>query len=198
MALKSSINFELQGELAMVRNARALGAQLPYVQQRAIATLKRRLPVIARRDIQAEYNVKAGRVNQDLRVSADDDGIRLLGRWDRGIGLLNFGARQTRRGVTAAVFRGRRTLEPGAFKARLLGGGVQVVERHGAKRPMKAGRYVGQRRQPIHVLYGATVAQMLAKGRRPERIAEAARGVLGAEVERLRQSFEKRQLAKTP
>ncbi|GAB3335305.1 hypothetical protein [Marilutibacter aestuarii] len=192
MTRRDNIRFELQGELAAVRNAQALGAQLPYVQDRAIATLKRRLPVFARRDIQAEYNLKAGRINQDLIVRGDGNGISLSGRWGRGIGLLNFGARQVRKGVTAAIFRGKRELHQGAFKARLLSGNTQIVTRSGAPRPMTAGRYKGKRREPLAVEYGATIAQALAKGRRPERIADFARGVLAAEVERLRESYERR------
>lgn len=194
MSRRDAIRFEMQGELTAVRNAQALGAELPFVQDRAIATLKRRLPVFARRDIQAEYNLRAGRINQDLIVRGDDDGVTLSGRWGRGIGLLNFGARQVRKGVTAAIFRSKRELHQGAFKARLLSGNEQVVTRFGARRPMTAGRYKGQRRQPLAVEYGATVAQALAKGRRPDRIADFARGVLAAEVERLRESFQRRQL----
>lgn len=179
-----SANFELQGALAASRNLGLLADRLPWIQRRAIQTLRRRLPVEARRDIQAEYAITAGRVNQDLTSRVTDSGVVLRGHY-KGIGLRNFAGRQTARGVTASVLRGQRTLRPGSFLATLLGGGVQAVLRHGEPRVMTKGRYKGKRRQPLRVEYGATVAQMLAKGRRPERLADYAKGVLQAEVERL-------------
>lgn len=184
----------LQGALAASRNLQGLSNQLPWLQRRAIQTLKRRLPVQARRDIQAEYNLRAGRINKDLSIASTTVAVRVIGHW-RGVGLNQFGARQTRRGVTAAIFRGRRRLFAGAFMAPLLGGNVQAVERKGDKRLMKAGRYVGKRRQPIAVRYGATVAQMLAKGRRPERLADFAAGVLRDELDRLFTSYYQRPAA---
>lgn len=181
---RQGVSIEMQGALAAGRELRELADQLPRLQERAIATLRRRLPVEARRDIQAQYNILAGRVRQDLSVRNRDDGISLVGHF-RGIGLRNFRARQTRRGVTSSIFRGAgRSLDPGAFMAPLTGGGVHAVERFGPKRVMTSGRYVGKRRQPLHVLYGPTLAQMLRKGRRPERLADYSRNLLRAEVDR--------------
>lgn len=184
-------SIELQGALAARRNLGVLADRLPWIQKRAIQTLRRRLPVFARRDIQREYNLRAGRVREDLTAAVSTTGLRLIGYW-RGVGLRQFGARPTGKGVTAAIFRGRRKLVAGAFIATLLGGNEQVVTREGEKRRMKAGRYKGQLKQPLKVHYGATVAQMLEKGRRPERIADFARGVLAAEVERLFKSYTNR------
>lgn len=181
-------SIELQGALAARRNLGVLADRLPWIQKRAIQTLRRRLPVFARRDIQREYNLRAGRITSDLTTATSATGVRLIGYW-RGVGLLQFGGRQTRRGVTAAIFRGRRKLVQGAFIATLLSGNRQAVKRDGEKRPAKTGRYKGQMRQPLQVQYGATVAQMLAKDRRPERVADFARGVLADEVERLFTSF---------
>lgn len=185
------LGFDLQGALAASRNLGLLAERLPSMERRAVQTLRRRLPVEARRDIQQEYNVSAQRINRDLKVHSTPEGLRLVGQF-RGVGLMQFGARQVRKGVTAAILRGKRSLHPGAFLASLLmgkwsliGGNVQAVSRQGPKRVMTQGRYKGKRRQPIAVEYGATVAQMLAKGRRPERLAEYARGVLGDEMRRL-------------
>lgn len=188
--MSRSLTFELQRALAASRNLGLLADRLPWIQKRAIQTLRRRLPVQARRDIQAEYNIGAQRVNRDLSARVTADGIKLVGHF-RGIGLRNFGARQTRRGVTAEIIRGRRSLHPGAFLARLLSGNVQAVSRVNPKRKMTAGRYVGKVRQPLAVEYGATVAQMLAKGRRPERLADYAVGAAGAEIERLLQYYDR-------
>lgn len=182
---RNVVSLDMQGELAARRELGAIAGRLPQVQERAIGTLRRRLPVEARRDIQAQYNIRASRVRKDLSVRSLPDGLKLVGHF-RGIGLRNFGARQTRRGVTSAIFRGSpRSLDEGAFMAPLLGGGVHAVQRFGAKRPMTKGRYLGQQRQPLAVLYGPTLAQMLRKGRRPERLADYARNVLRTEVDRL-------------
>lgn len=179
-----ALHADLDGLLSASRNLSVLASRLPTLHTRAIGTLSRRLPVQARRDIQAEYQIGARRIAQDLQSRATDEGVRLVGRF-RGIGLRNFAARQTTRGVTAAILRGKRSLREHAF----LGVGVnrnsQVFRREGPKRPMQQGRYAGKQRQPLVAEYGATAAQMLAKGRRPERLVDYARGVLAAESERL-------------
>ncbi len=178
------LHADLDGLLSASRNLSALSAQFPTLAKRAIGTLARRLPVQARRDIQSEYQIGARRLAQDLQSRATDDGVRLTGRF-RGIGLRNFSARQTRRGVTAAVFRGKRSLREHAFLGVGVNRNAQVFRREGPKREMQQGRYAGKQRQPLVAEYGATAAQMLAKGRRPERLVDHARGVLAAEFERL-------------
>lgn len=180
---KLGLNFQLTGVLETSRELGALARKLPTIQKRAIGTLRRRLPVQARRDIQAEYNVGAARLRKDLGTSILPDGLRITGFF-RGIGLRNFAARQTGTGVTSAIFRGKRSLREDAFMAPLLGGGIQAVRREGDKRVMKQGRYAGKRRQPLVVEYGPSAAQMLRKGRRPNRLMDFARGVLRGEVDR--------------
>ena len=177
-------DFNLQGVLSVQRNLGILTASLPGMHKTAIRTARRRIPVEARRDIQAEYDIQAGRVRQDLTARETSEGIRLVGHF-RGIGLRNYRARQTAKGVTYAIFRGNRELEAGAFIAPMANRNEHVVQRVGAKRVMTQGRYKGKRRQPLQVQYGPTVAQMLRKGRRSERLADFARGVLGDEMTRL-------------
>lgn len=177
-------DFNLRGALETQRNLGILTASLPGMHKTAIRTARRRIPVEARRDIQAEYDVPAGRVRKDLTARETPEGIRLVGHF-RGIGLRNFRARQTKKGVTYAIFRGARDLEAGAFIAPMANRNEHVVHRVGPKRVMTQGRYKGKRRQPLQVQYGPTVAQMLRKGRRPERLADFARGVLGDEMTRL-------------
>ena len=85
----------------------------------------------------------------------------------QGIALREFGARQTRRGVSVLVLRGGgRKIVKGAFMARGYGGNLQVFQRTGqAKRLMKAGRYAGTgiRREPIEKLYGPDVYSQYVK-----------------------------------
>jgi hypothetical protein len=178
------LHADLDGVLSASRNLGALSSRLPTLHIRALGSLRRRLPVHARRDIQAEYHIGARRLAQDLQARPTDNGVRLVGRF-RGIGLRNFAARQTRRGVTASVFRGKRSLREHAFLGVGVNRNAQVFRREGPKRAMKQGRYAGKRRQPLVAEYGATAAQMLAKGRRPERLIDYARGVLAVEVKRL-------------
>jgi hypothetical protein len=180
---KLGLSMSLTGLPDLERAFAAYPSKLGTVQKRAILTLLRKLPVQARRDIQAEYSIPAARLRKDLGARVRADGIRLTGYF-RGIGLRNFGARQTRAGVTASVFRGARTLRESAFVATMLSGNQQVVQREGEPRVMTKGRYVGKRRQPIVVQYGPTAAQMLRKGRRPERLLDYSRGVLRDEVNR--------------
>lgn len=184
MSGKQTVTFELQNALAVERNLGALSGRLGKIQGVAIKGLRRRLVPEAKRDIRAEYNIPAGRIGKDLSATEFPSSVRLKGRF-KGIGLINFAARQTLKGVTYSIFRGRRGLLDGAFIATLPGGNVQVMERSGAKRLMTRGRYVGKLRQPIHTQYGPTAAQMLRKGRRPERLVDYAVGFLGDEVRRL-------------
>ncbi len=179
-----ALHADLDGLLSASRNLNVLASRLPTLHTRALGTLRRRLPVQARRDIQAEYQIGARRLAQDLDARATDDGVRLVGRF-RGIGLRHFAARQTARGVTAAIFRGKRSLREHAFLGVGVNRNAQVFRREGPKRPMQQGRYVGKQRQPLVAEYGATAAQMLAKGRRPQRLIDYARGVLAAEADRL-------------
>ncbi len=179
-----ALHADLDGLLSASRNLSVLASRLPTLHTRAIGTLSRRLPVQARRDIQAEYQIGARRLTQDLSSRVTDEGVRLVGRF-RGIGLRNFAARPTARGVTAAIFRGKRSLREHAFLGVGVNRNAQVFRREGPKRPMQQGRYAGKQRQPLVAEYGATAAQMLAKGRRPERLVDYARGVLAAESERL-------------
>lgn len=183
-----SVEFDLQGALAASRNLALLSDQLPWLQKRAIQTLRRRLYTQARRDIQTEYNIGARRVAKDLRTKVTGDAVTVTGYF-RGIGMMQFGARPVRKGVSYTFYRGRgRTLEKGAFVATLLSKNQHVAQRHGDKRTMEMGRYKGKLRQPIFTHYGPTVAQMLKSSGRPERLADFAAGVLRSELDRLFES----------
>lgn len=177
------MNMSVTGVLDATRDLSAFASKMPTIQKRSILSLLRRAPVQARRDIQVEYSVPAARIRKDLGARLINQGIRVTGYF-RGIGLRNFSARQTAQGVTASVLRGKRTLRRSAFIARMLSSNEQAVGREGEPRLMMRGRYIGKRRQPLVVKYGPTAAQMLRKGRRPERLLEFSRGVLRAEVDR--------------
>lgn len=219
------VSFDLQGAVQVQRDLGLLADRLPWLQERAIRTLRRRLPVEARRDIQAEYNIGAARVRDHLvarliegGTSARIAGVRLTGQWKRGIGLVNFSARQTRKGVSYSVYRGKRDLAEGAFVARLMGrpdgfigplkGNVHAVERMPSG-PLRERAYIQKGRngkyqrgtrtdRPLRVLYRSTIAQMLAKGRRPERLLDFSRNLLQQDVERQLRSYMRNPRAEAP
>lgn len=144
------------------------------IRSRAIATLARRLPVQARRDIQQEYNLTATRIRDGLSIRRPDEGDVILRGSARGINLIAFGARWTkRRGVTARVKKGgAATVQQHAFIATGRNGNRLVFERRGKKR------------LPLDALYGPSVGQMLKHGDRPQRLADFASGVIAAEIAR--------------
>jgi len=145
------------------------------VRSRALATLARRLIVQARRDIQNEYNLKAARIRDGLSIRRPDNGAVILRGSARGINLIAFGARWSKRnGVTARVLKsGKQTLRPHAFIARGRNGNTLVFERR------------GKTRLPLDAEYGPSVGQMLKHGDRPKRLADYASGVVAAELARL-------------
>ncbi len=163
---------------AFTREATRLGSvvrESERAKQRAVGTLARRLPVEARRDIQAEYNLPAGRISQGLSVSRGDGYVELRAA-KRGIGMTNFGARWGGRkspGVTVEILRGKRELWPDLFIAAGKGGNKQVFAR------------TTRKRLPIKSYYGPSIAQMLRKPGRAERLATFAEDILRNEFERL-------------
>lgn len=154
----------------------AIGSNLDTSRDRAIGTLARRLPVIARRDMQQEYNLRASRITDNLRSMRGDGYIQLTGS-KRGIGLIEFGGRYggiKTAGATAQVRRsGGREVYSGSFIATLRGGNRQIVERETKKR------------LPLHMYYGPSVAQMLRNKPRRDRLRAAAEEILDAEIARL-------------
>lgn len=200
------IGFDIRGVGDFGRGMHELlDSRLPWIHQDAMKTVYRAIPVFARRDIQDEYNIRAGRVREHMAVryiegqGAARGGVRLFGQWKRGIGMMQFpGTRQTRKGVTYSVYRGQRTRADDAFIVRLKSGNVHAVEQDVTagktwqrKYVDRQGKRAGPVRQrtrmdyPLKVLYRSTVAQMLARGRRPERIAEHATRLMESETRRL-------------
>lgn len=147
-------------------------------EERAAGTLARRLPVQARRDIQDEYTLTAARVRAGLRVSRGGGYVELRAS-ARGIGLIEFRGRWRGRktpGAVAQVFSGEAPYNyGGTFIAEGRSGNRQIFDRTTAK-PL-----------PLKTLYGPSLASMLRKPERRERLANFARGLLKTEVDRLNQ-----------
>ncbi|MFK2904573.1 phage tail protein [Dyella ginsengisoli] len=202
MTRYASFAVELTGTLDAAKALSDVPAQILRAQQRALGTLRRRLATEAKRDIGAEYNLRAARIAEGLQVRNDADGVRLIGK-SRGINAIEFDARWTRvqpSGVVATSSRARFTAIK--FGGRLRGEsglGARWAVRRGEAPSVHAGSFIargkngallvferqGKKRLPIQSVYGPSVGQMLKHGRRPERLAEFAIRTLQSEQQRL-------------
>jgi len=185
----TSLNVELEGALQAAQGLSDVPSRILRAQQRALATLRKRLPVQARRDIQAEYNLKARRIAQGLRLRNASDGLVLVGS-ARGINALQFGATWSRRmkGARFTIKRGGdRSPHEGAFIGTGLNNNPLVFVRdlRRGKHRVTEGRNKGRMKEYLTAVYGPSVGQMLKHGRRPERLAEFALRTLQAEQQRL-------------
>ena len=171
-----TVRVDIGGLIQRAVRLRATARQVSALKQRAVGTLRRRMPVAARRDIQQEYAISASRVNEGVRTTNIDGGIVIQGS-GRGVGLIQFGARQTRKGVTYLVRRGKRELQEGAFIAKVRG------KPHVFVRAKSGGKRVA--RLPIERQFRLSIAQMLRRPDRRDRIGKAAEEIMAAEVERL-------------
>lgn len=175
MSRYTSFNVELAGALDVAQQLSAIPSRILQAQKRALGTMRRRLGTEAKRDIGAEYNLKAQRIAAGLVVRNASDGVALIGR-SRGINAIEFRATWSKRmkGARFAIKRGGdRSAHEGSFIATGKSGNRLVFERSGAKR------------LPLQAVYGPSVGQMLKHGRRPERLAEFAIRILEAEQRRL-------------
>ena len=164
-----------------------MSREIPKVVARAASTLSRRIPVEARRDIQTEYALTASRINKGLSARSTGATVELVAS-GAGIGLVEFGARQSRAGTSVQVRVGNRKTIKNAFIAVGLGGNSQVFRRVGEKRKMRLGNYTGRIKQPIENQYGPSIAQMLRKAGREDRLADFAKQILSDEIDRLTNS----------
>lgn len=175
MSRYTSFDVELAGALDVAQSLSTIPGKILQAQKRALGTMQRRLATEAKRDIGAEYNLRAGRIAEGLAVRNTADGIRLIGR-SRGINAAQFGATWSRR-MKGARFTfkrgGDRSAHEGSFIATGKSGNRLVFERK------------GRARLPLQAIYGPSVGQMLKHGRRPERLAEFAMRVLESEQRRL-------------
>ncbi|MGO1069579.1 hypothetical protein [Lysobacter sp. CA199] len=163
--------------LEAAKRVSEIPAKVAVAQRRALGTLRRRWPVIARRDIQTEYALSAQRTRAGISVRTTREGVELVGV-ARGVGLANFGARKTADGLTYSARRGKRGFRRSGFTSQYRGTPIAYE-----RTPISGERRVP--RTPIQRLYGPSLAQMLRKGDRPERMGQAGLDVITAEIDRL-------------
>ena len=87
--------FDVSAILKAADRFREVPKRAEQARSRAASTLARRLPVEARRDIQDEYNLTAGRINTGLSVRTTSEYVELVGS-SRGIGRIEFGGGEPR------------------------------------------------------------------------------------------------------
>jgi hypothetical protein len=138
------------------------GAFFPIMEQYPKLTQKVMPPSLNRTGLAAKtaasralrgiFNIKQKRINKaidQLKARRNSFLFQLRVR-SRGIGLINFGARQTTKGVSYAILKGRRNTIKHAFKAPMLGikEGESTREgvfiRKGKKGVPTKGRYKGR------------------------------------------------------
>ncbi|WP_031372193.1 hypothetical protein [Lysobacter antibioticus] len=173
------LSIDADGVLDAAKRISGIPAKVTLAQRRAFGTLRRRWPVIARRDIQIEYALSAQRIRAGLSVRTTAAGIELVGV-ARGVGLRNFASKRSAddRGLDYTAVRGRRSFKRSGFHRR-HGGAEIAFERTPILGPKRVPR------TPIRRLYGPSLAQMLRKGDRPERTGQAGLDVITAEIDRL-------------
>ncbi|WP_064746398.1 hypothetical protein [Lysobacter antibioticus] len=175
------VSINADGALETAQRLSDLPGKVLVAQRRALGTLRRRWPVLARRDIQTEYALSATRIRDGLSVRITRDGIALVGRV-RGIGLLNFAGRGTPSGLRYRIFRNRPGHEPHGFVRARRG---QGIDKAWEREPLiGSGGHRRVPRYPIEPLFGPSLAQMLRKGDRPARMAQAGLDVITADLDR--------------
>jgi hypothetical protein len=164
-------------------------ADVDKVVQRARVTLARRLVVEARRDIQTEYALPATRIRAGLTVRNEGETVVLTGS-KKGVGLINYPNTGGRRGKPFLVQirrdEGRTLWDDGTFVGTALGGSKQAFVRDTRAKPQRMTRGVnkGRLKQPLLRQFGPSVAQMLGRPERRERLAEFGGRILGSEIDR--------------
>lgn len=193
---------EITGIVDAAQSMSRIPALILQTQRRSLETLRRKLGTEAKRDIGAEYNLRAGRIADGLRTRYTPDGVALIGK-ARGINAIEFGATWTQRhgsGVIAKLSRANRTaISFGAQLRGSTGEGARWAIKRGEARRVHPGSFIargengnmqvfqrsGKPRIPIESLYGPSGGQMLKHGRRPERLVDFAIRVLQSEQKRL-------------
>lgn len=201
MSRYSVFSVELQGVLDAAKGLSEQPSRILQAQRRALGTMQRRLGTEAKRDIGAEYNLTAARINEGLTVRTTADGVSLVGK-KRGINAIQFGAQWSRvTGSGLVATSSRRKFTAIRFGGKLRGDsalGARFAIKRGKAPEVHSGSFIargkngallvfersGKKRLPLQAVYGPSVGQMLKHGRRPERLVEFAQRVLLADLQR--------------
>ncbi len=142
----------------LAKRLQAVAKDQPKVFQQAAKSVARASGTEAKREITAIYNIKQGRVGESLTSIAKGYEIITTGK-AKGITLQAFGGKQTKKGYSSAVRKGRRKVNRKGFTPKKFNG--VPFARDGAAR------------LPIKVMYGPSVATMLRTREVSERFVVA-------------------------
>lgn len=162
------MSLRLRGLAELERDYRRASRKTARAEASAVRRTGTTIRARQSRKIRERVNLKAAVVKKSIQIVAKPTAANPRVTFEvreKGISLIEYGARQTRRGVTVKVLKtsGRKLVhargEGGTpFIAAGLGANRQVFARTGApKRRMKSGRYAGQLREPIAKLWGPSV-----------------------------------------
>lgn len=162
------MSFRLRGLQELEKSYRTASRRMAAGEARAVRRVGVTIAARQARAISRVVNLNVGVIKREIAtVRQPTPGSPLVAFQvtGKGIALREYGARQTRRGVSVLVLRGGgRKIVPGAFLARGYGGNLQVFRRTGLpKRVMQAGRYTGKKREPIEKLFGPDVFSQFIK-----------------------------------
>lgn len=164
------MSFTTKGLVEMERSYRTAAKRLAAGEARAVRRTGVTISARQARAIAGIVNLRIGTIKKKIVTVRQPtaDAPRVVFEVEgEGISLREYGARQTRAGVSVLILRGAgRKIIPGAFMARGYGNNLQVFRRTGlAKRLMQAGRYKGTGilREPIEKLWGPDVYSQYVK-----------------------------------
>lgn len=133
---------------------------------RALNKTAERVKVGASREVrQAGYNLKASDIKRAMKISRATQSslTATVTASGRPVPLIQYGARQTSKGVTVNVLSGRKLI-PGAFIATMPSGhtGVFVREAGGRHKKVRKGGKISWHGLPIRELFGPAIPDALA------------------------------------
>jgi hypothetical protein len=143
---------------------------------------------IMAKQITQQVKVKLGIVKQQIRTkrkaTKEDATAEVAIKPTARISLKEFGARQTKAGVTYQIDKkkGTRRTMPGGFIVQSLGG--HAFQRIGGKVAMTKGKYAGQMKQRIDKKYGPSPWGVFVKGDAKPPSVEQTREELKKQIDR--------------
>jgi hypothetical protein len=138
--------------------ARMSSHDIPKAIKSGVAYAARGGKTAIAKNITASYSVSSGRVKQDVSAPQFRDGgqTAVLRTSRKPITAMQFKARQTKAGLTMAIYKGQRTTVSRAFIAK-----------------GKPFQRVGQARMPLRVIHGPSVHAIYTGGRFSGQIQQA-------------------------
>lgn len=118
--------------------------------KRTIKDEGRRFKTTAVKQVRKTYNIKSARLKKVMSINVSGSSWRMKIK-SRSLGLYNFSAKQTKKGVSFMVKKGNRKKLKNAFIARDVNGNMRVFERKTKKR------------LPLKSLYSLSPTQMFNK-----------------------------------